>query len=113
VLDGYRKTISGYELAAEAGQALENCGLTLFQLESPRSNQAWFLAHGHLYGDQVYKEIVRIYSFDGYHFTEEWAPGKPMGAPKFKITKNSLSPTSRLSNPCLIRICGGWKTLSA
>jgi len=90
VIDGYRRTGSVYQLAAETGQALENCGLTLTELESPRSNEAWFLAHGQLYGDQVYHEVARIYSFDGYHFKDVWAPDAAMDHPTFKVSNGAV-----------------------
>jgi len=40
----------------------------LDKLESPRSNEAWFLAHGQVIGASRYLEQARIYSFDGYEF---------------------------------------------
>lgn len=102
VIDGYRNTGGGYELAAETGIALENCGLVLTQLPSPRPNEAWFLAHGHLYGNQVYHEVARIYAFDGYQFKELWAPPEPLDHPDFKVLKGAVVVTyggPELSNP--------------
>jgi hypothetical protein len=91
IIDGYRNTGSGYELAAETGQALEDCTLKMAQLVSPRPNEAWFLAHGQVqYGGSVYKEVIRIYSFDGYKFDDMWAPEAPKENPKFEISKDSV-----------------------
>ena len=54
-IDGYRKTGQTYELAAETGESLGDCcALALDRLDSPRLNEAWFLAHGH-YPEELMK----------------------------------------------------------
>ncbi len=78
MIDGYRKIGPSWELAAEeSDRSLDGSDLNLQQLSSPRSNEAWFLAHGHIIGASRYLQPVRIYSFDGYSFNTLWAPERP------------------------------------
>lgn len=91
IIDGYRKTgSSSYELAAESGQSLDDCALKLEELISPRPGEAWFFAHGQLHDGMVYKEMMRIYSFDGYKLKELWVPADPKEQPSFEITKDAV-----------------------
>lgn len=114
IIQGYRTAGLTYEVAAETGEALGGCDLKLHQLDSPRVNEAWFLAHGHLIGHSRYKEMVRIYGFDGYQFKELWAPAGPMYFPAFKIAKDKVTVTREselweegmLQDTILLRIGG-------
>jgi hypothetical protein len=102
-IDGYRNAGSVYELAAETGQALENCALQMAQLQSPRPGETWFLAHGQVqYGGATYKEMIRIYSFDGYQFKEIWAPEAAREHPRLEISKDSVQVT--YDGPNLARV---------
>jgi hypothetical protein len=92
MIDGYRKAGLSYELAAETGDALNGCTLELIQLDSPRLNEMWLLAHAKVRGASAIVEYMRIYSFDGYQFKELWAPPwEPRKEPTFKITKDAVT----------------------
>jgi hypothetical protein len=93
VIEAYRQVGAIYEFVAQTGETLENCDLSLDQLDSPRGTEAWFLARGRLFGPMDYQEIVRIYSFDGYQFRELWAPAAPKYRPEYQITRDSLTVT--------------------
>ena len=92
VIDGFRKTGLAYELAAETDGRLEGCALTLDRLDSPRTNEAWFLAHASIVGASHYVERIRILSFDGYQFKQLWTSiGEPWMEPAIKITREAVT----------------------
>ena len=93
MIDGYRKVGLRYELAAETGEGLEGCDLVLDRLSSPRPNEAWFLAYGHIIGASRYLQPVRIYSFDQYEFKVLWDPGQLKMDPSFEIDKDAVTIT--------------------
>ncbi len=92
-IQGYRSLGAAYALADETGKALDDCGLILDRLSSPRGNEVWLLAHGQVFGFMGHEEVIRIYSFDGYSFKELWAPEAPRISPEYAITNDAVTVT--------------------
>jgi hypothetical protein len=91
MIDGFRKAGLTYELAAETGGSLSLCILRLDQLDSPRSNEAWFLARGPVVMASRAVEKLSIYSFDGYEFKGLWNAAGVWRRPEIKITQDTIT----------------------
>ncbi len=91
-IDGFRKVGLTYELIVGTGSALDGCNFSLYQLDSPRPNEAWFVGYGQAIGASHYWVPIQIYSFDGYAFKELWATDvdRPPIEPKIQITKDAV-----------------------
>jgi hypothetical protein len=101
VIQGFRKAGLEWEPADATGTDMTNCELQLEQLNSPRSNEAWFFAHGFHFGYMGSEEMVRLYSFDGYQFKELWAPEEPRVSPSYQITKDKIVITYEEERPSM------------
>jgi hypothetical protein len=96
-IQGYRKGLV-WEFVADAGTDKDNYDLALVPVDSPRSNEAWYLAHGRAHTGGNPQESPHLISFDGFEFKKLWVPdhGTGMYFGEFKISKDSIVLTYNL-----------------
>jgi len=98
ILQGYRKIGLSYELVVEE-EALVDCGLVMAQINSPRQNEIWLLAHGQVSWYMGDMERIQLYTFDGYEFKMLWAAPVSRINPEYKFTGDSITVTSEDRSP--------------